>query len=413
MNMSLPFFLGRRLSLGADGSKSSPAVKVAIIAVALSVAVMLASIAIVNGFKREIRQRVVGFNSHLTIYVAPNSLAESEQPLVSMTPTLKRILDETPFITNYSMEVSVPSLLKTDEDFKGVYFKGNSNVNKDPFLVDNLSEGNLPENGEDFIIISRKAADRLQLKRGDNINTYFISDDIKVRPLKITGVFNSHFDTYDDIYVYGALGMVQNITGLKRMEGSAIKVMTDDFDRLDEYQHILNSRLQKAYSDGEVYRLYQVESVYNQGINYFQWLSLLDTNVIVVLILMSVVACVTLISGILILILDKINFIGTIKALGASNSIVRKIFVYLAMKVALAGTITGNILMLSLLWLQAKYRFVPLDPDNYYIDFVPVELSWVDFSILNIVILTLIFLVLLLPARFVASIKPSVTLRFE
>lgn len=415
-NLRFPFFIGRRLTLGNDGSKSAPAVKVAIVAVALSIAVMIASIAIVQGFKREIRQKVIGFNSHLTIYSVSSESNPDEQPLVSLTPSLKKILEDLPFITSYSLEVSVPSMLKTENDYKGVYFKGKDTLSKCNFLSDNLVAGSLKQQSNDsssFIAISQKAADRLNLKTGDRVDTYFVADNIKVRPLRIGAVFNSHFDVYDDIYVYGQLSTVQDVASLNPNEGSALQILTDDFERLEEYEQILKTRLDKAFLTGEIYREYQVESVYRQGAGYFQWLSLLDTNVIVVLILMAVVTCVTLISGILILILDKVNLIGTLKALGASNKSIRSIFIYLAMKVAVIGMLIGNGVIILLLWLQHRYRFIPLDPDNYYIDFVPVDLDWYSFLLLNIIVLILIFLTLLIPARFVATIRPAVTIRYE
>ncbi|MBD5201526.1 MAG: ABC transporter permease [Bacteroidales bacterium] len=410
-----PFYIGRRLSLGNDGSKSAPAVKVAIVAVALSIAVMLASIAIVGGFKREIRQKVVGFNSHLTIYADENALNETEQPLVKLTPSLRKILDELPFVTSYSLTLSTPSLLKTDNDFKGIYFKG-MEYPETSFITECLEEGSssgLPQDSGYYMVVSRKAANELNLKLNDRVDTYFISDNIKARPLHIRGIYNSHFDAYDDLLAYGSLTLVQSLSGIGTEEGSAIQIMTDDFYRIDEYESLLKQRLDIALINSEIYRPYRVESIYRQGAGYFQWLSLLDTNVLVVLILMGIVACVTLISGILILILDKVSFIGTLKALGASNAIIRRIFIYLAMKVALLGVCIGNVIMIALLWLQHKYRLIPLDPENYYIDFVPVHLAWIDFAILNAIVLLIIFVTLLVPARFVATISPSTSIRYE
>ncbi|MCM1290640.1 MAG: ABC transporter permease [Prevotella sp.] len=415
-NLRLQIFLGQRLSLGADGSKSAPAVKVAVAAVAISIAVMLASIAIVNGFKHEIRQKVVGFNSHLTIYVDPQSLNENEQPLVSMTPTLKKILNETPFIKSYTLEASSPSLLKTIDNFKGVYFKGVDNISCTDFIKYNIVDGAIPTNNQDsslFVIISSKAAEKLNLKCGMNVDTYFITDNIKVRPLKIAAIYNSHFDVYDDINVFGSLRLVQEIAGLQEHEGSAIRIITDDFERIEEYRTSLNKRLEEAYVSREIYKHYNIESVNNQGMGYFQWLSLLDTNVLVILILMAIVSCVTLISGVLIIILDKYNFIGTIKALGACNSSVRGVFVYLSMKVALTGIVIGNVFMLILLWLQQRYHFLPLDPDNYYIDFVPVNLYPQAIITLNMAVIVMIFFVLVGTASFVSRIRPASSLRYE
>lgn len=416
MMFRLPMFLGARLSLGNGNKKNAPAVNVAVAAVALSVAVMLASVAIVNGFKREIKNKVVGFNYHLTLYQVPGTNSEEEsQNLVSFTPTLKKILDETPYITNYRLELSAPSLLKTDQDFKGIYFKGDSDLESDAFLKGNLVSGRLPKPNAQTpeMLISEKAANELNLKTGDTADTYFIADDVKVRRMKIAGIYNSHFDSYDDLYVFGDLNMVRELTGVKAHEAGTIRIMTDNLDRAEEYAADLSKRLIAAYTNGEIYRAYNVESVYRQGTNYFQWLSLLDTNVFVILVLMSIVACVTIISGMLIIILDKVRFIGLIKSFGAADKLVRRVFVYLAIKVAARGLLIGNVFMLILLWIQDKYRVIPLDPDSYYIDYVPVELGITPIIVLNAVVLTLIFLILLLPSRFASTIHPAEAVRYE
>ena len=224
--MNYPLFLARRLSLSAGGHKSSPAIKVAITAVALSIAVMLAAISIVLGFKREIREKVVGFNSHITLYSVAQS--EGDDNLVSLTPSLVKLLDEEDYITDYSLEASIPAILKTPDNFKGVYLRSLSGKQINDFLTKNLEEGDLPDSRQPAdstslqVVISRIAARQLNLKPGDKIDTYFISDDVRVRKLEITGIFNSHFDSYDDIYLYGSLGLIQELGGIGNHQGTTI-----------------------------------------------------------------------------------------------------------------------------------------------------------------------------------------------
>lgn len=415
MIMNYSLFLARRLGLSEGGRKSSPAVKVAVTAVALAVAVMLASVAIVLGFKREIREKVIGFNSHISLYAVP--AGESDTNLLTLTPTLCNMLDDMDFVTDYSLEASIPAILKTKTDFKGVYMRSLGGASIRNFLTENLEEGAIPDYGNEDnsqkILISKIAADQLGLKKGDKIDTYFITDDVRVRRLEIAGIFNSHFDTYDGIYVYGALPLIQQLGNIEKDQGTNLMIQTDDFNRVEEYSEVIGATMQKALAEGLVYRNFKVQNALTQGAGYFQWLSLLDTNVIVILLLMTVVAIATLISGMLIIILDKKRFIGIIRSLGAPVRNVRKIFVFLAMKVALIGLIAGNVLMLSLLWAQQRWHILHLDPDAYYIDFVPVEMAPGWFLLLNAGIIVVIYLSLILPSIFAAKISPAETMRYE
>ena len=249
--MNYSFFLARRIGLSEGGRKSSPAVKVAVTAVALAVAVMLASVSIVLGFKREIRDKVIGFNSHISIYTVP--AGETDTNLLTLTPTLSGILDDMEFVTDYSLEASIPAILKTKTDFKGVYMRslGGESIRK--FLSENLEEGTIPDYSDEKeiqkAVISRIAANQLRLKTGDRIDTYFISDDVRVRRLEIAGIFNSHFDTYDGIYIYGALPLIQQLGGIGEKQGTSLMIQTDDFNRVGEYSDKIRATLNKALAE--------------------------------------------------------------------------------------------------------------------------------------------------------------------
>lgn len=413
--MSYSFFLARKLSLASEGRKSSPAIRVAVTAVALSVAVMLAAIAIILGFKREIRDKVVGFNSHISLYAIP--VNQDDDNLVTLTPTLKSILDSKDYITDYSLEASMPAILKTSDNFKGVYLKSSEGKAIKNFLSSNLIDGKIPdyskEGNNEKIVISQKAADQLNLKTGDKIDTYFISDGIRVRRLEIAGIFNSHFDTYDDVLIYGALPLIQSLAALSSTQGTTVAIDVNDFDRLDEMAYNLTDTFNEALASGMIYRYYRVDTATNKGASYFRWLQLLDTNVAVILTLMTIVAAVTLISGMLIIILDKKSFIGLVRSLGATIKGVRRVFIFMAMRIAVLGLLIGNLLALVGLWAQDRWHIIPLDPDAYYIDFVPVELSWPAIVTLNIATLIIIYLCLILPSWFAAKISPAETMRYE
>lgn len=413
-NVNYPLYLGRRLALGGDGRKSSPGVKVAVAAVALSVAVMTASIAITLGFKREITEKVVGFTSHIIMTVDPQP---GDDNLLTLTPTLKNLIAANPGVADFSLQTSLPAILKTPEDFKGVILKNlDDNATRD-FIKSNLIAGSMPDYSVDStkldVVLSRTAVDQLGLQQGDKVDCFFINDDVKVRRLKIAGVYDSHFDAYDNLMIYGSRQLSAIFSGFKDNQGTSLLITTNDFNRLDETTSRLKSTLDKACAEGLIYRTYSLENAHVGGANYFHWLAMLDTNVAVVLALMMIVGCVTLISGMLTIILDKKKFIGLMKALGAPSGKLRMVFVYLAMRVAIIGMIAGNILILLLLWLQDRYHLISLDASSYYIDFVPVQLDWCAFALLNAGVLFIVYLSLLLPSRIIAGITPADTIASE
>lgn len=413
--MNVALFLARRLTLGSEGRKSSPAIRVAVTAVALSVAVMTASISIVLGFKREIRDKVVGFNSHITLYA--DTFEPTESNLVTLTPTLSAFLDSKPYITDFALDVSIPAIMKTPDNFKGVYLKSLDSATLRNFLASNIEEGKLPDYSrkgtEEDVVISRIAANQLGLKAGDRIDTYFMSGAIRVRRLRVAAIFNSHFDSYDDVYIYGNLPLIQNLGEISSSEGTSLSIAVDDFNNIQQYSDDLQNSLKDALASGLLYRHYTVNNALNQGLAYFHWLTMLDTNVIVILVLMTFVACMTLISGMLILILDKKRLIGLLRSMGASIGRVRHIFIYMAIRVAFYGLLIGNSLVAILLYAQRKWHFLRLDPDSYYIDYVPVEINWAAFIVLNVATVTVIYLCLIIPSWFAARISPAETMRNE
>ena len=407
--MNYPLYLASKLSLGNGGRRMSPAVTVAIIAIALSVAVMIASIAIVMGFKNEIRNKVVGFNGHISLFRLPSS--EYDTNLITITPFLQEVLDSYPFITEYNVQASIPAILKTSDDFKGVYLKGLSGNNSIEYLSQNLEEGEIPDYSDDEqknrILISRIAANQLLLNVGDKIDTYFISDDVRVRRLEVAGIYNTHFDQYDDVLIFGSMPLVAQLGGISDDTGTYLTIQTDNFDNIEEYTYLLQDSFNKAIASGETEYFYRTDNVLSQGRGFFSWLSLLDTNVIVIIILMMVVGCVTLISGMLIIILERKRFIGLMRALGAPTGKIRNVFIYMAVRIAFLGIAIGDLVILVLLFLQQRYHFLTLDADSYYIDFVPVYLKGWTVIALNCGVLLVTYLVLVLPSRFVGKISPA------
>lgn len=410
--MNYALYLGRRLTLGGDGKKGSPGVKVATTAIALSVAVMTASIAIVLGFKREITEKVIGFTSHIIM-----TTSGDDDNIITLTPTLRKTLESQPHIADYSLQISLPAILKTPGDFKGIFLKNLDDKATRKFISKNILSGKMPDytkpETELDIVLSRIAADQLGLRQGEKVDCYFINDDVMVRRLRIAAIYDSHFDAYDNLMVYCSRRLSEAFSGLKDNQGSSMLITTTDFGNLDEETVLLQGVLDKATAEGLLYKKYNLENAHVGGANYFHWLNMLDTNVIVVLTLMMIVGCVTLISGMLTIILDKKNFIGLMKALGASNNKLRQVFVYLAMRVALTGMVIGNILILTLLFIQDRYHILKLEASSYYIDYVPVEIDSTAIILLNAGVIAVVYLILLFPSRIISKISPSETMRNE
>lgn len=429
MNYSL--FLARRLALSSTGRKSSPAVRVATAAVALSVVVMMAAISIVLGFKREIVGKLEGFNADLTVAAVSPAISSSSSDdnanILNLSPTLREIIASRPYVADVSLQIAAPAILKTSEDFKGVYLKSLSGSHITRLLSESLDEGempaflntdadsdaSLPDSIANQILISRIDADKLRLNAGDKIDVYFITDQVRVRRLKISGIFNTHFDSYDDIYIFGSSETLRSVSSLRPGQGTQISIVTRPGTDIEAAGADLQYALVKAYEEERIYKPLRVETLRSSGGNFFQWLQMLDMNVVIILSLMTVVAAATLVSGMLIVIVDKKRFIALMKALGMPGRPLRRVFIYVAVRVALVGLLIGDAIALLLLWIQQHTHLIPLDADSYYIDFVPVEFSWPAFALLNVGVLVVSYIVLILPARFIGSISPSAVLSSE
>lgn len=405
------FFISHRLATSTEGQRRSPAVAVAVTAVALCTAVMLAAIAIVDGFSEQIRNKMLGFNSSITVYASGTN-----EGGIDSSGALDSLLQALPFVVDYGPDLVVPGVIKTPEDFHGVYVKGLSSPTDSAFVADNVVAGAIPplhSVGSNELVITQSTADKLNLKLGDATDVFFLADDIHMRRMRVGAIVNTHFDAFDNLHAYAPLEAVRNMTGLPADAATSIRIHTKEFDNISSDAMELRRALAMAMVQGRIDRDYEVSTVLDQSAAYFSWLKLLDTNVAVILALMTIVAAATLISAMLIIILDKVAQIGTLKALGVPNAAIGRVFVWIALRVCLLGLAIGNAIALIILEIQKHTHFLQLDPDAYYIDFVPVHLNWPSILLLNVGILVASWLALVLPSRIVASIKPDKSMRFD
>ena len=415
--MSLSFFIAKRLTLRSASGGMQTGIAIAVTGVALSVLVMLISIAVMFGFKDEIRHKIMGFDSQLSISVHPSDNTNGEK-LVDMTE-IADALSTLPPSASTALTIRQPVILKTATDFTGAVVKGMGRDYDWEFVKENLVEGVIPDYQADstlyHIIISRNLLRNLDTKLGDKIDAYFLGDDTyRMRRLKIAGVYDTHFSEYDDSYIFATLPMLSALAGIGDGMGTQFEISgLGSDDEIAECGRQLSAYLTEKLYRGQIHTLYAVTDVHTSAALYFNWLALLDTNVVVILTLMALLTCLTLVSSLYMLILRRVNMIGILKSLGATDSMIRRTFIYLTMRILAAGLIIGNLLGLGVIILQDTLRIIPLDPEAYYLDHVPMQVSWAALLLLNASIIVVAALVLILPSAIITTIPPSKVINYD
>lgn len=424
--MSLSFYIAQRIhfSKGNESQRvSPPAIRIAIAGIAIGLVVMILSVAIVVGFKKEIREKVIGFGGHLQIHAMTNNKTYETTP-ICINDTLLNAVRNIEGVSDVKRYTTKPSVLKTDDDFLSVVIKGEEEIDANSFWSNNLKEGSLPESDRD-ILVSRHIADKLNLKVDDKIRLYFIKADqnanqfalgaedlaIKTRQLHISGIYSSNFIEYDKQMIVGSLDMLQAVNGWDEDMASGLEINLSDFSSLEEKYYELIYAVNPLHDRrGTSFYVQTIEQLNPQ---IFSWLDLLDTNVWVILILMAVVASFTMISGLLIIILERTSMIGILKALGCSNYELRKVFLYVATFLIGKGLIIGNIIGIALCLIQYYYHPIKLDPENYYLEWVPVSVNVFEIIAINIGTIVISLLVLIVPSALVANISPVKAIQSE
>jgi lipoprotein-releasing system permease protein len=322
-----------------------------------------------------------------------------------------------PLVKNVSLIADKSAILKTDDDFMGIIMRGVDGGYDFDYLNSKMIDGTVPAvndtSSNNTIIISKTVANRLKLHAGDKVMTYFIDDKIKVRRLTISGVFETDLEAFDNAYIVGNIGIVQDVNGWNGDTGTQIAVNLKDTRHLDQDAYSLYSLLAENTVKHESQNLFYVTTTQQNNLAFFAWLDMLDMNVVIILTLMMVVAAFTLISAMLMIVLERIRVIGNFKALGATNGTIRRIFIYLTGKLILKALVIGNIIGIGLALLQKYAHIVRLDPDSYYMPYVPIHLSVPALLMLNVGIIIVSYLTLLGASHIISTIKPTATMRFE
>lgn len=415
--MNLPLFIARHIYLDDNGKRkvSRPAVRIAMLGIAVGLAVMIISVSVVVGFKHTIRDKVVGFGSHLIVADFMTLQGNEEYPICmddSMTNVLRHI-EGVKHVQRYAYK---QGMLKTDSDFLGVMFKGVGPDFDPSFLQENLIDGTIPtfsaEKSTNQLLISKPIADKLRLKSGEKVFAYFINnDDVRTRRFTIAGIYQTNLKRFDEALCFTDIYTTVRLNGWERDQASGAELTINDFDKLDETARTLTKSINHTIDKyGETYSSTTVKHTNPQ---IFAWLDLLDLNVWIILGLMTAVACVTMISGLLIIILERTQMIGTMKALGAKNRTIRHTFLWFAVFIIGKGMLLGNILGIGLCLLQQFTGIIKLDPSSYYVSTVPIELNPLWILLLNVSTLLISIIILIAPSYLISHIHPARSIRYE
>ncbi|WP_025799213.1 ABC transporter permease [Hoylesella saccharolytica] len=415
--MNLPFFLARRIyTNNSDKTRvDRPAIRIAIAGVAIGLAVMLVSVSVVFGFKHTIRDKVVGFGSHIQVanFMA---LQTAEQYPIQMGDSMLSVLKRIPGVSHVQRYAIKQGILKTETDFLGVAFKGIASEYNISFIRENLVEGIIPKFSDtqatQQIVISKTIADQLNLHQGSKVFAYFIdTSGVRTRRFTVAGIYQTNLSQYDRVICFIDFYTAVKLNGWEPDQAGGAELSVSNFDKLAETEaHVIDRVNRTIDSYGETYSSQTIKEANPQ---IFSWLDLLDLNVWIILGLMLAVAAVTMISGLLIIILERTTMIGILKALGARNRTIRHTFLWFAVFTIGKGMLIGNLAGIALIAFQHFTGAVKLDPVTYYVSTVPVEFNLPIFFLLNVATLFISVFVLIAPSYLVSKIDPAKSMRYE
>lgn len=414
--MNFALFIAKRLyrEKGDKKQVSRPAITIATLGVAIGLAVMIISVSVALGFKNEIKSKVIGFGSHIQVTSLDVTNPMEAYP-IQINDSVLGVLKSVNGIKHVQRFATKPGLIKTDENFQGMLLKGVAQDYDPTFFKQHLIAGEFPKfndsSSSNKLLISKSTADKLKLKLGDKVFTYYFENTIRTRRFTVAGIYQTNLSAYDNNIMMTDLYTVCKLNNWKPDQCSGVEMTVNDFNKLDsidmEVVHRVNRHID-AYGD-----TYSAKTIKEVNPDIFAWLSLMDMNVWVILILMLGVACFTMISGLLIIILERTQMIGLLKALGARNKQVRHVFLYFSAFLIGRGLLLGDIIGIGLLFLQNQFGLIHLDPATYYVDAVPVMFDWGLFALLNLATLLISLFILIAPSYLVSHIEPSKAMRFE
>ena len=410
------FFIARRIYRSRAGEKevSKPAVRIAMAGIAIGLAVMIVSVAVVIGFKHQVRDKVIGMGSDIVVSSIEGAQLYQMNPVVA-NDSLLSVIQNIPQVSHVQRYATKPGMIMTADNFQGMIVKGVAQEYDWTYLKAHLQEGEIPALTDSVasnrVLVSRSMADKLSLKVGDKLYTYYIEGNVRARRLTVSGIFQTNFSAFDDYFLITDMYTVNRLNGWEPDQVGGVEVAVSDYRFLDSVNDDIRGHIQEQTDRyGAIYCSRSSEELYPQ---IFAWLDLLDTNVWVILILMTGVAGFTMISGLLIIILERTQMIGVLKALGADNASIRQIFLSFSVFLIGRGMCWGNVIGLSCCLIQYFFEPIKLDPATYYVNAVPVELHLGWIVLLNVCTLLVSVGMLVGPSYLISHIHPAKSIRFE
>jgi len=411
--LKLEYFIAKRLIAAKEykSSISAPIIKIAITAIALGMIMMIVSVATGTGLQEKIREKISAFNGHIIISNYNDNQSDVSTEPLSLSQKFYPTFQSVTGINHIQAVATKDGIIRTEKAFEGIIFKGVGKDYRWSTLKEYVTEGRLPSVSNDLnneIIISKYLADRLELKRNDEFNTFFIKKEAhklpNLRRFKIVGIYNSGFPEFDAAYVFGDIRHIQRINKWNANEIGSFELFIDDFTQID-------SKGQEVYQ--EISSTLNSQTIIDKYYYIFEWLKLFDFNIIVILVIMIVVSTINMVVALLVIILERTQMIGILKSMGASNWSIRKIFLYNASYLIMRGLFWGNLIGISLLLVQKYFGVIQLNPENYYVTQAPVNIDILAIVLLNVGTIVLCLLVLLIPSYIITKISPAKTIRFE
>ena len=405
--MNLPYFISNRISKHEEGTFSTTINKIAVVSIGLGLAVLIVAFMVLYGFKTEIKNKIYSFSGHLIIN--KYSLSTSfEETSILLSDTLINQIESYEQTARYQPYAMKAGLLKTDEEVQGVIIKGVDNRFDTVGFGKQIIEGKFPDLlGEKYsteVALSKKISDYLRLGIGDDVLVYFVQNPPRYRKLQVVGIYETGLEEFDEKIIMGDLELIRRINSWKENQVGGVEVFVNDLTRLEEAEtHLFNTLDIGLY----------VDKVTDKYVQIFDWLNLLNRNVVVLLTIILFVAGTSIISILLILIMERTQMIGLMKSIGAKNQLIRSIFIWNGIRLILRGLVWGDVVGIGIGALQYFFKIIPLDPSNYYMTHVPIEFDFVTILGLNLLVLTLIGLTLLIPVMIVSRVQPVKAIRFD
>lgn len=415
--MNFSFFIAHKLYKDKGGRQhvSRPAITIATAGVAIGLVVMLLSVFVVLGFKHTIRDKVIGFGSHIQVTNFMTQMSSDQAP-IAMNDSMIKVIGGIEGVKHVERFAYKQGILKTDSDFLGVMFKGVAQEYDTTFIHQNMVAGSIPKFSDsqsgNHILISQNIADKLKVNAGDRIFAYFIDENgVRMRRFTIQGIYQTNLSQYDQVMCFADLYTTVKLNAWQPDQVSGAAITVNDFKQLDEVESRFVEKINRTEDRyGETYATQTIRDINPQ---IFSWLDLLDMNVWIILVLMVSVAGVTMISGLLIIILERTTMIGVLKALGTRNKTIRHIFLWFAAFIIGRALLIGNAIALGMALLQQWTGIIKLDPATYYVSTVPVEINIPLLIILNVATLLISLFVLIAPSYLISHIHPAKSMRYE